>query len=113
MQKHYRLLKLLNRLRVGSAALLCALAVTTTLAPQAVAADNRSGGTSQEIVAVTHLASHKEIMNLHGIRNLAIGVSPLPVDLSDKVINAASLCNIISKRAETNKVDVDADKASH
>jgi hypothetical protein len=71
---------------------------------------------NQEIIAVTHLASHREILSLHGIREMAIGVSPLPQALthsSDKSLTAASLCNILSKRAQPCQVETDAQRATH
>ena len=72
--------------------------------------------TNQEIIAVTHLASHREILSLHGIKKMAIGVSPLPqalTDNSDKSLTATSLCNILSKRAQSCQVEIDAKKATH
>lgn len=71
---------------------------------------------SQEIIAATHLASHREILNLRGIKKMAIGVSPLPKaldDNADKSITAASLCNILSARAQSCQVKIDAKEATH
>lgn len=72
--------------------------------------------TRQEIIAATHLASHREIVNLRGIKKMAIGVSPLPqalTETTEKQISATSLCNILSERAQACKVEVDPKKATH
>jgi len=72
--------------------------------------------TRQEIIAVTHLASHREIVNLRGIKKMAIGVSPLPqalTETTEKQISATSLCNILSERAQACQVEIDPKKATH
>ena len=77
---------------------------------------NNSDPSKQEIIAATHLASHHEILNLHGIKRMAIGVSPLPKSLSqrgDKSISATSLCNILSKRAQSCLVEIAPKGATH
>lgn len=72
--------------------------------------------TRQEIIAVTHLASHREIVNLRGIKKMAIGVSPLPqalTETTEKQISATSLCNILSERAQACQVEIDPKRATH
>ncbi|CAN5514977.1 hypothetical protein BH11CYA1_BH11CYA1_02620 [soil metagenome] len=71
---------------------------------------------SEEIIAATHLASHREILNLHGIKKMAIGVSPLPTAItssSDKSISAESLCDILSERAQSCHVEIEPAGATH
>ncbi len=98
--------------------LLVLLLLVLMLLPQTARAESTSKPdlTNQEIIAVTHLASHREILSLHGIKKMAIGVSPLPqalTDSSDKSLTATSLCNILSKRAQSCQVDIDAKRATH
>jgi hypothetical protein len=86
--------------------------------PLVVSAENagKLETTAQEIIAATHLASHREILNLHGIKKMAIGVSPLPQALNDnqdKTITADSLCNILSARAQSCQVKIDPKGATH
>lgn len=86
--------------------------------PLVVSAENagKLETTAQEIIAATHLASHREILNLHGIKKMAIGVSPLPQALNDnqdKSITADSLCNILSARAQSCQVKIDPKGATH
>lgn len=71
--------------------------------------------TRQEIIAATHLASHREIVNLRGIKKMAIGVSPLPQALrvTPEKISATSLCNILSERAQACQVEIAPQKATH
>ena len=74
---------------------------------------------AEEIIAATHLASHREILNLHGIKKMAIGVSPLPqaltsnTDKTDKSFSATSLCNILSERAQSCNVEIEPKGATH
>jgi len=104
-----------------SLALLLALMLPAALIftiPLVVSAENagKLETTAQEIIAATHLASHREILNLHGIRKMAIGVSPLPqalTDNGDKSISATSLCNILSKRAQSCQVEIQPKGATH
>jgi hypothetical protein len=98
--------------------LLVAMLLVLVLLPQTAWAESTSKPdlTNQEIIAVTHLASHREILSLHGIKKMAIGVSPLPqalADSSDKSLTATSLCNILSKRAQSCLVEIDAKAATH
>lgn len=86
--------------------------------PLVVSAENagKLETTAQEIIAATNLASHREILNLHGIKKMAIGVSPLPQALNDnqdKSITADSLCNILSARAQSCQVKIDPKGATH
>ncbi len=88
----------------------------TAKAESTKADPNKIDTTRQEIIAATHLASHREIVNLRGIKKMAIGVSPLPqalTETTEKQISATSLCNILSERALACKVEVDPKKATH
>jgi len=94
------------------------LLLSLILIPQVAWAESAKNSelTRQEIIAATHLASHREILSLHGIKTMAIGVSPLPPSLSvsnDKSITATSLCNILSKRAQSCQVEIDSQRATH
>jgi hypothetical protein len=88
----------------------------TAKAESTKADPNKIDTTRQEIIAATHLASHREIVNLRGIKKMAIGVSPLPqalTETTEKQISATSLCNILSERAQACKVEVDPKIATH
>jgi hypothetical protein len=82
-----------------------------------VAAEGRkqpkdAAANKEEIVAVTRLASSRQIAALKGIKHMAIGVSPLPEQLRCRTITEDSLCQIISARV-SQKVDIDPQSATH
>ncbi len=68
---------------------------------------------ADEIVAVTQLASGREMMNLHGVKKLCLGVHPLPARLKSKAITEAGLVDIISEQVGRLGVDIEPKTATH
>lgn len=95
---------------VAAFAIIVIIIFAIPLAPAAVARDQ---AVKEEIVAVTHLASSRENASLKGITHMAIGVSPLPEQLRCKTISEDSLCQIISAKAASQKVDIEPKEATH